>query len=74
MDNRTHETGLAEAGKVEKRSPRSNADGDAGSGRLAPLVETTFSAAHIMVTEAHTDMFGEGRGEELEELAADARA
>ncbi len=42
--------------------------------RLVPLVETTFRAAHIMVTKLRTDMLAEGRGEELDGLVADARA
>ena len=42
--------------------------------RLAPLVETTFRAAHIMVTKMRTDMLDEGRGDELDELVAGARA
>ena len=42
--------------------------------RLAPLIETTFRAAHIMVTKMRTDMLDEGRAEELDELVAGARA
>ena len=50
------------------------ADGGAAGGRLAPLIETTFRATHIMVTKMRTDMLDEGRGEELDELVAGARA
>ena len=50
------------------------ADGGGGSDRLAPLIETTFRAAHIMVTRMRTDMLAEGRGDELDELVAGARA
>ncbi|MDE0704275.1 MAG: hypothetical protein OXH59_11180 [Rhodospirillaceae bacterium] len=50
------------------------ADGGAAGGRLAPLVETTFRAAHIMVTKMRTDMLYEDRGDELDELVAGARA
>ena len=50
------------------------ADGRAAGGRLAPLVETTFRAAHIMVTRMRTDMLAEGRGEELDGLVEGARA
>ena len=50
------------------------ADGGAAGGRFAPLVETTFRAAHIMVTKMRTDMLAEDRGEELDELVAGARA
>ena len=50
------------------------ADGGAAGDRLAPLVETTFRAAHIMVTKMRTDMLAEDRGDELDELVADARA
>ena len=42
--------------------------------RLASLIETTFRAAHIMVTKMRTDMRDEDRGDELDELVADARA
>ena len=42
--------------------------------RLAPLIETTFRAAHIMVTKMRTDMLDEDRGDELDELVAGARA
>ncbi|MYF07399.1 MAG: hypothetical protein F4092_02930 [Rhodospirillaceae bacterium] len=49
-------------------------DEDAGGGRLAPLIETTFRAAHIMVTKMRTDMLDGDRGDELDELVADARA
>ena len=50
------------------------ADGDAARDRLAPLIERTFRAAHIMVTKMRTDMLDEGREEELDELVAEARA
>ena len=49
-------------------------DGPGAAARLAPLVETTFRAAHIMVTKMRTDMLGEGREAELDELVAGARA
>ncbi|MDE0704196.1 MAG: hypothetical protein OXH59_10770 [Rhodospirillaceae bacterium] len=42
--------------------------------RLAPLIETTFREAHIMVTKMRNDMLDEDRGDELDELVADARA
>ena len=50
------------------------ADGGAARDRLAPLIERTFRAAHIMVTKMRTDMLDEGREEELDELVAEARA
>ena len=50
------------------------AGGGAADGRHAPLIETTFRAAHIMVTKLRTDMLDQGRGEELDELVAGARA
>ena len=50
------------------------ADGAAERDRLAPLIETTFRAAHIMVTKMRTDMLDKGREEELDELVAEARA
>ena len=36
------------------------ADGGAARDRLAPLIETTFRAAHIMVTKMRTDTSGGG--------------
>ena len=50
------------------------ADGNAVGDKLASLVETTFRAAHIMVTKMRTDMLAEGRGEELDGLVEGARA
>ena len=44
------------------------------TGRLAPLIETTFRATHIMVTKMRDDMFQAGRRAELDELVRDARA
>ena len=49
-------------------------DGPDATARLAPLIEMTFRAAHIMVTKMRTDMLEEGRGDELDELVAGARA
>lgn len=45
----------------------------AAADRLAPLIERTFRAAHIMVSKLRYDMVDEGREEELEELIAGAR-
>ena len=41
--------------------------------RLAPLIERTFRAAHIMVSKLRYDMLDEGREEELDALIAGAR-
>ncbi|MDE0276803.1 MAG: hypothetical protein OYH76_12975 [Defluviicoccus sp.] len=49
------------------------ADEGAAGDRLAPLIETTFRAAHIMVTKMRTDMLDEDREDELEELIEGAR-
>ncbi len=49
------------------------ADG-AAADRLAPLIERTFRAAHIMVSKLRRDMLDEGCGEELDALIAGARA
>ncbi len=48
-------------------------DGDAARDRLAPLIETTFRAAHIMVTKLRSEMIDEGREDELDELIEGAR-
>ena len=49
------------------------ADRETAGGRLAPLIETTFRAAHIMVTKMRSDMLDEDREDELDELVAGAR-
>ncbi len=49
------------------------AGGGTAGRRLAPLIETTFRAAHIMVTKMRAEMLGEGREEELDELVEGAR-
>ena len=45
----------------------------AAADRLAPLIERTFRAAHIMVSKLRYDMLDDGREEELNELIAGAR-
>lgn len=45
----------------------------AAADRLAPLVERTFRAAHILVSKLRADMLDEGREEELNALIAGAR-
>jgi len=50
------------------------ADGGAAGDRFAPLIETTFRAAHILVTKMRSDMLDEDREDELEELIEGARA
>ncbi len=107
MDGEIQKTEPVEAGKAEKRAPRSIRfrdaeweriedhagrhsmaaaefvrfaalaaveNGSGGCARLAPLIERTFRAAHIMVTKMRTDMLDEGREDELDELVAEARA
>ena len=43
-------------------------------GRLAPLIETTFRATHILATKMRDEMLDEGREAELEQLVEGARA
>ena len=45
----------------------------AAADRLAPLIELTFRAAHILVSKLRYDMLDEGRGEELDALIEGAR-
>ena len=45
----------------------------AAADRLAPLVERTFRAAHILVSKLRHDMLDEGREEELDALIEGAR-
>ena len=42
--------------------------------RLAPLIETTFRATHILATKMRDEMLDEGREAELEQLVEGARA
>ena len=44
------------------------------TGRLVPLIETTFRATHILATKMRDDMFAAGRRTEVEELVKAARA
>ena len=107
MDGEIQKTEPVEAGKAEKRAPRSirfrdaewerierYADrhsmaaaefvryaalaavegGSGGCARLAPLIERTFRAAHILVTKMRSDMLDDDREDELDELVAEARA
>ena len=45
----------------------------AAADRLAPLIERTFRAAHILVTKLRQDMLDEGREDELGALIEGAR-
>jgi len=45
----------------------------AAADRVAPLVERTFRAAHILVSKLRCDMLDEGREAELDQLIAGAR-
>ena len=42
--------------------------------RLAPLIERTFRTTYIMATKMRDEMLDAGRGEELADLVAAARA
>ena len=44
------------------------------TGRLAPLIETTFRATYILVTKLRDDLVDAGRAAELDELVEGARA
>ena len=65
---------MAAAGFVRFAALSAVEDGPDTAVRLAPLIETTFRAAHILMTKMRTDMLDEGREEELDELVAGARA
>ena len=45
----------------------------AAADRLAPLVELTFRASHILVSKLRHDMLDQGREAELDKLIAGAR-
>ena len=42
--------------------------------RLAPLIEMTFRGTYIVATKLRDELLDAGRGEELDELVASARA
>ena len=44
------------------------------TGRLAPLIETTFRATHILATKMRDDMLDAGRAAEIKQLVEGARA
>ena len=46
----------------------------AGDARLAPLVETTFRAAHILVSKLRHEMLAAGKQDELDAMIAAAHA
>ena len=50
------------------------AGGGEATGRLAPLIETTFRATCILVTKMRDDLVDAGRAAELDELVEGARA
>ncbi len=66
--------GLAPAEFVRFATLAAIADGAALPARLAPLVETTFRAAHILASRLRDEMLDAGGQEELDVLIADARA
>lgn len=70
------ERGLAAAEFVRFAALAAMGDGAPSgnaSGRLDPLIERTFRYAYMMATKMRAEMHAQGRGEELEELIADAR-
>ena len=66
--------GLTGSEFVRYAALAATADPGEATGRLAPLIETTFRATHIMVTKMRDDMVDAGRMAELEELIQAARA
>ena len=66
--------GLAGSEFVRYAALAATADRGEATGRLAPLIKTTFRATHIMATKMHDDMLQAGRRAELDELVRDARA
>ena len=66
--------GLTGSEFVRYAALTATADRGEATGRLAPLIETTFRATHILVTKMRDDMFQAGRRAELDELVQAARA
>ena len=67
------ERGLAPAELVRFATLAAIADGAALPARLAPLIETTFRATHILASRLRDEMLDAGKQEELDALIADAR-
>ena len=66
--------GLTGSEFVRHAALAATADRGEAAARLAPLIETTFRATHILVTKMRDDMLDAGRRAELEELVQAARA
>ena len=67
------ERGLAPAEFVRFATLAAIADGAALPARLAPLIETTFRATHILASRLRDEMLDAGKKEGLDVLIADAR-
>ena len=66
--------GLTASEFVRYAALDATADRGEATGRLAPLIETTFRATHILVTKMRDDMLDAGRSAEIDELVQAARA
>ena len=66
--------GLTGSEFVRYAALAATADRGEATGRLAPLIETTFRATHILATKMRDDMLQADRRAELEELVKAARA
>ncbi len=66
--------GLTGSEFVRYAALAATADRGEATGRLAPLIETTFRATHILATKMRDDMFAADRRAEVEELVKAARA
>ena len=66
--------GLTGSEFVRYAALAATADRGEATGRLAPLIETTFRATHILATKMRDDMLQADRRAELDELVRDARA
>ncbi|MDD9991275.1 MAG: hypothetical protein OXP75_05715 [Rhodospirillales bacterium] len=65
--------GLAPAEFVRFATLNAIADGGASVAGLAPLIQTTFRATHILASRLRDEMLGAGEQEVLEEMIAAAR-
>ena len=65
--------GLTGSEFVRYAALAATADRGEATGRLAPLIETTFRATHILATKMRDDMLEAGRRAELDELVQAAR-
>ena len=72
-DTKAKRSALAPAEFVRFATLNAIADGGASVAGLAPLIQTTFRATHILASRLRDEMLGAGEQEVLDEMIAAAR-